>query len=493
MKFFNVSGVSAGLCLVATCGGLRAQERNELETLRQQLQQADEKFRQAVEEYRKTSEDLNKRLEKLQGAPATTTAPAPAPAPGQGTTAADKTNGPPRQVSGAAPVTATGDSGWSPAEPLRVGNTRNYLDLSFDALFAAGWSTEPDVESLQLGGHDPQQRGFTVQNLEMTLQGQVDPYFRGQAAVVYQIDARGETGVEVEEAYLETMSLPGNLQLRAGQFFTEFGRLNATHPHTWDFVDQPLVNGRFLGPDGLRNPGLRVSWLVPTPFYSELFLSVQNSQGETAHSFRNDHEDEFFFGRPAEQGSVKGAGDLLYAPRYALSFDLDDQNTVVLGGSGALGPNGSGPHADTFIYGADLFYKWKARTQSKGWPFVTWQTEWMRRRYEAGAFAGDVDHPAQPAETLDDWGLYSQVSWGFRRRWVASLRGDYVTGERGSFAPDPDRDDRWRISPALTFFPTEYSKVRLQYNCDEREREGMDHGVWLQFEFLLGAHAAHKF
>ena len=55
------------------------------------------------------------------------------------------------------------------------------------------------------------------------------------------------------------------------------------------------------------------------------------------------------------------------------------------------------------------------------------------------------------------------------------------------------RATRWRISPNLTWYPTEFSKVRLQYNYDDRREVGVDHSVWLQFEFLLGAHAAHKF
>jgi hypothetical protein len=58
---------------------------------------------------------------------------------------------------------------------------------------------------------------------------------------------------------------------------------------------------------------------------------------------------------------------------------------------------------------------------------------------------------------------------------------------------DPERDQRWRVSPNLTYYPSEFSKVRLQYNYDDRRQEGTDHSVWLQFEFLLGAHAAHKF
>jgi hypothetical protein len=456
---------------------LPAQEASEAELIRKQLKEANEAFQKAMENYRAVTESLNKRLEAIEKQ--TGTAP-PATA---------ETRPPPK------PPTAVAEGKpWSPGDPIRLmGNAQHFINLSFDGLFAAGYSTAEDVESLQIGGHDPKQRGFTVQNLETTFDGRVDPYFRGQANIILQIDPEGETAVEVEEAFLESLSLPWNLQVKGGQYFTEFGRLNPTHPHTWDFVDQPLVNGRFLGADGLRNPGARLSWLMPTPFYSEIFLSAQNSQGETAFSFRDSHEDELLFGRPAVETRVKGFGDLLYAPRYAVSFNLSDEHTVLLGTSAAFGPNSSGTDTDTQIYGVDLFYKWKPRTHSKGFPFVTWQTEWMHRRYEAGAFAGDAENPALPAETLRDWGVYSQVSYGFRRGWVASLRGDYVTGENGAYSPDPDRDRRWRISPALTYYPSEFSKIRLQYNFDDREEFGVDHSVWVQFEFLLGAHGAHKF
>jgi hypothetical protein len=61
------------------------------------------------------------------------------------------------------------------------------------------------------------------------------------------------------------------------------------------------------------------------------------------------------------------------------------------------------------------------------------------------------------------------------------------------FTTDLSRADRWRISPNLTWFPSEFSKIRLQYNYDHRRQIGQDHSVWLQFEFLLGAHGAHKF
>jgi hypothetical protein len=190
---------------------------------------------------------------------------------------------------------------------------------------------------------------------------------------------------------------------------------------------------------------------------------------------------------------VRNLGDLLYTARYALSFNPGDEHTVLAGVSGAFGPNASGADTDTRLYGLDLFYKWKPRRHSKGFPFVSWQTEWMFRDYQAGAWGGDAENPAVSSQTLRDSGLYSQVSWGFHRGWVASLRGDYVSGADGAFGSGPETLERWRVSPALTFHPSEFSRLRLQYNRDDREGLGVDHSVWLQFEFLLGAHAAHKF
>ena len=477
MKLKHFLGLSSALCLgLVLVTMAQAQETGEVEQLRKQLQQANEAFQKAVEQHRQVIEALNKRLETIQP-----TAGGVASKPA----AAQETN-----ALASAPALET--KRWSATDPIRVaGGGQSYLNLSLDGLFAAGYSTAEDVESLQTGGHDPKQRGFTVQNVELTLAGAVDPYFRGQGNVVLVLTPEGETEIELEEAFLESSSLPWGLQLKTGQYFTEFGRLNPTHPHAWDFVDQPLVNGRFFGGDGLRNPGARVSWLVPTPFYSELFFGAQNSQGETAESFRSDHEGEFYLGRPAGETRVKGFGDMLYSSRYAASFNLAEEHTLVAGASGAFGPNTSGSDTDTQIYGVDLFYKWKPRNHTKGFPFVTWQTEWMYRRYEAGAFAGDTDHPAQSRRALRDWGLYSQVAWGFRPRWVATLRGDYVNGDDADLGPESAR--RWRVSPALTFYPSEFSKLRLQYNRDDRERVGVDHSVWLQVEFLLGAHAAHKF
>jgi hypothetical protein len=287
-------------------------------------------------------------------------------------------------------------------------------------------------------------------------------------------------------------------------YFTAFGRLNATHPHSWDFADQPLVNGRFLGGDGLRNPGAQLSYLTPLLWYSELLFSIQDGTGETAASFRNRGEDNVLFGRPTLDRELRGPQDLLFVPRWVNSIDLTDEQTLVLGTSAAFGPNDTGGTSRTQIYGLDAFYKWKPSNASGGWPFVKWQSEAMYRRFEAGGVDFDSDGDGvtdtafPPKEVFDDWGIYSQVLWGFSKGWVAGLRGDYLNQDKSEFTTDASRDNRWRTSPNLTWYPTEFSKIRLQFNHDEIQpvpgvRARNEETIILQFEFLLGAHGAHKF
>ena len=520
MKTIRILGWCSALCLSASW--LQAQQTtpDAVDTIRRQLEEATRQFNQSLQEHQKTIEALKRRLEELESKPST------APPPG------------PPAVDSTAPAKygVVGNAGWKPSDPIRVGRGNAYMDMGLVGTFAVGTSTAEDIEGgLELGGHDPNQRGFTVQEVEATFNGVVDPYFIGTASVTLGVDGGGETITELEEGYVQSLALPWDLQVRGGYYLTEFGRHNTLHLHSFQFADLPLVNGRLLGPDGLRNPGARVSWLAPTRFYSELFLSVQNSQGATATSFRGEgghghggEEDAvpLAYRHPDNDRGVHNLGDMLYGPRYVTAFDLGDTQTLRVGGSALFGPNSRGGEdageTQTQVYGADVTWKWKPLHHHGGFPFVQWETEFMWRRYDAGAFdwdengdgvldPGEVSDPATglPAElsgeTLDDYGFYTQLLYGFRKGWVAGLRWDHVGSPRADYedrgllldgAPlgrDPQRAPRWRLSPNLTWYPSEFTKLRLQYNYDHRNGIGDDHSVWLQMEFILGAHAAHAF
>src|SRR6266576_2687913 len=418
-------------------------------------------------------------------APAVSGTPAPGGFPTTDTSVVTSTSETP-------PITPAGSS---LTQPITIGGGKNYMNISLDGLFALAYSSAADLHNIEVGDHDPQQRGFNARNTELAFDGAVDPYFEGFANIVFKLDNDNETEVEVEEAFMQTTNLPYNLQLKAGQFFAAFGRLNPVHPHAWEFVDTPLVNGLFLGPDGLRGVGAQTSWTLPLPWYSQLIFASQNGRGSTGFSFRNPGDDGMFFDRVTTDREARGLQDFVWIPRWENSIDLSPTQVLLAGVSGAFGSNETGANSRTQIYGGDLFYKWKSSHAEGGFPFVKWQTEIMYRRFQAGHGADD-SFPV--AETFHDWGLYSQVVWGFKKGWVAGIRGDYVHMQNSDFTDDLDRQSRSRISANLTWYPTEFSKLRLQYNHDFLEQnvflsEREVDSLFFQFEFILGAHGAHKF
>ncbi|RIK90388.1 MAG: hypothetical protein DCC71_25570 [Proteobacteria bacterium] len=412
---------------------------------------------------------------------------------------------------------------------LRLGGARlQLLDLSLDVLAAAGGSgaTDDQLEILQGGGHDPRQRGFTLQQAELSMRGAVDPFFTGEAHLIYFLDPEGESQFEIEEAFATSRMLPFGLdehgvQLEVGHFFTEFGRINPIHPHAWDWMDLPVVNARLFGEDGMRAPGARVGWLLPLPWFSELHAGVQNAKGETMQSFLQSDEaaeERPIGGRPFADPGVRSAADLAWLVRWVNGFDLSDTWSAQLGGSAMHGPNASGGDGATWLYGGDLVVKWRPLATDRGWPFVTFQSEILGRRYEADAFSVCLDASDCASgrvrvgrDALRDWGFYAQLLWGFRRNWAAGLRVEHATASGDGFdadatlatgraafvdpSLDPYRDDRTRLSPLLVFHPSEFSRLRLQANYDWTESPELDDAlsIWAGIEFLFGSHPAHAY
>src|SRR5207249_4176848 len=122
-------------------------------------------------------------------------------------------------VTSAPETISTTGAGASLTQPITIGGGKNYMNISLDGLFALAYSSARDLHNIEVGDHDPQQRGFNARNTELAFDGAVDPYFEGFANIVFKLDNDNETEVEVEEAFMQTTSLPFNLQLKGGQFF----------------------------------------------------------------------------------------------------------------------------------------------------------------------------------------------------------------------------------------------------------------------------------
>jgi hypothetical protein len=358
-------------------------------------------------------------------------------------------------------------------------------DISLIGLFGITHFSEFEPRTFA-GGHDPKESGFNLQQVELSVGHFVDPYFRLDSNLVLVNESR-ELKLELEEAYATTLALPGGLQGRVGKFFTAFGRFNPTHPHTWAFVDKPLVMSRFFGGDGTRDLGAQLSWLTPLPWYSELIASAQNGTDESAVSFRGSKN---LAGAAQTQRSV---ADGVYLVRLANFFELSESASLNLGASWMSGRN-KVPGQSTRILGGDVFLKFRDLSSKAYWGI---QTELLQRSY------GIAD-----GESPKDWGWYFQLVrqlGGDLERWQLAARFDQVGDKHalidgltplvsgGSLEPlgETDLARRVRISPAVTYLPSEFSKIRLQYGWDKPEETRAQHMVSLQFEFGIGAHGAH--
>ena len=83
----------------------------------------------------------------------------------------------------------------------------------------------------------------------------------------------GESTAQMEEAALYTTSLPWNLQVKAGRFFGEFGRLSYIHDHELPFVNRPLALDQYVGGES-KTDGVQVNYLLPIPHYVSLTMGA---------------------------------------------------------------------------------------------------------------------------------------------------------------------------------------------------------------------------
>ena len=336
-------------------------------------------------------------------------------------------------------------------------------DLAFIADFSLAAFSDPN---LQAGGHDPTGNGFNLQGLELSFGADADPYFKLAGNIVF-----GPEEVELEEVYATTLSLPASLQVRAGQFFTRFGRINDSHPHQWDFVDQPLVIGKMMGPDGNRGLGLEVSWLSPLPWYLELVVSETMATGECcARSFYADDD----------QG-VHGPQDLETVVALEQFHALSDDWSLATGLSFAIGPNPSATNAESYLLGGDVYLKYRPISRQSH-TIVSLQAEGITRRRQSAGPDG---------ATLVDTGLYGQLFWRFAQRWATAARYDYVTGAPGDPLDPEWVSERQRVAADVTFYPTEFSRLRLQGSADlPAYRPDPIYAAFLALEVAVGAPGA---
>ena len=110
-------------------------------------------------------------------------------------------------------------------------------------------SESPITGFMSNGKLEAPTRGFSVDDSELVISSNIDPYFRGYFNAVLKDESVG-----VEEAWVQTLALGHGLTLKGGRFRSGIGYQNAQHPHAWDFATNSLMGDTLFG-EGYGNDG----------------------------------------------------------------------------------------------------------------------------------------------------------------------------------------------------------------------------------------------
>jgi len=337
-----------------------------------------------------------------------------------------------------------------------------------------GYTSNLKKEELEERGIE-QRKGFNLRAAELFIFAPVDSYFNLYAAIPIT-----EEEVELEEAYAVTTSLPFGLQVKGGKFKSNFSRLDAQHPHAWDFADIALPYKAFLGEEALGGEkGVQVTWLPPLPFYT--LLGGEILQGENGNLF----------------GADARSGPHAYTLFAKTSFDTGDNSSLLFGPYVLFGKahqpseEGFDFRGNSSLWGVEAVWKWKEGKQG-----VTLQGEYLHLS-QSGNEISDPETGDTISRRLRQDGAYIQALYRYDR-WRVGARYDRldlfsdslkVGGEEQALGKTP-----WRTTASLEFNPSEFSRIRLQYTHDRSSRESRKNNEWwLQFIFGIGAHGAHEF
>mgnify|MGYP003587736852 CR=1 FL=1 len=346
------------------------------------------------------------------------------------------------------------------------------------------------------GGLD---QGFNLRETELAFSASVDAYFDVQA-----LFAVSEEGIEAEEVYFQTRRLPGGFQLKGGKLLSGIGYANAHHPHQWDFVDQNLAYELLLGGHGLNEKGVQLTWVPKLPFYLKVGAELLQGENEKLASYVGPEELPGLGGDGAPRVLSERAGPRLFTGFVKLGPDLGYSNALQLGLSFVSSRRHQEVHDEdadgvpeevldgtATLWGVDAVWKYDSpRTGGAG--DLVLQAEYLARKRDL-----DVLGTSDTAVFRQD-GAYLQAVYGLLPRFQLGARWDVagLTNERVRGGVTTGYDPSSRFTAALTFSPTEFSRVRAQYENasirvdGEKERWGR---FLLQLQLSLGAHGAHSF
>ena len=391
----------------------------------------------------------------------------------------------PLPAAGTVPIRQTGNS-FNPA-----------ISLVLDGQYAA-YQQDPEdwqIPGLPLGGEAGlAEEGMSLGHSELSMSANIDDKFYGKLTVALA-EHEGDLEVELEEAFFQTLGLPGGLTFKGGRFFSSVGYLNQQHDHVWDFIDAPLAYAVLFG-NKYIDDGVQLSVLLPTDMYLEAGIELLRGSR--------------FPGGGDQQGAgsrvvyLTSGGDLGHSHSWQAGVSYMEQT---IRGRTSVGHAHEDPvmeeipefKGDTDMFGINMVYKWAPGGYGRDQNLKI-QLEYFDRGENGLVTMLDSDPLELSSLRSDVSGYYAQAVHRFNRNWRWGLRYDRlnpksrgddfeVLEEAGLLATGFDPK---RYSAMVEWVPSEFSRVRLQYNQDKT----LEHGnkqILLQYTFSLGDHQAHTF
>jgi hypothetical protein len=369
------------------------------------------------------------------------------------------------------------------------------ISVILDGVYAY-YKNEPDdyrIPGFALGGEaELVPEGFSLGHSEIVFSNNIDDKFYGQFTLAIA-EHDNELEVELEEAFFETLSLGGGFTIRGGRFYSALGYLNQQHEHAWDFKDAPLVYRALFGNQYLDD-GLRLSVVMPTDLFLELGAEAFSGRKYPAGG---EHQGVGSWTAYANIGGDIGVSHSWQAGTSYWSANRIEREYGAHGHDDAVEiPVFEG---DSRIIGLNAVYKWAPdgnyREQNVKLQFEVFQ------RDDDGSLVLLNSSPLESsslASRQDGW--YAQAIWKFAQHWRSGIRYDRLDSDNsgsnisvldgGGLLSDGHTPKR--ASVMAEWIPSEYSRIRLQYNRDDSYQVSDDQ-VYLQYTFSIGSHGAHAF
>ncbi len=341
-------------------------------------------------------------------------------------------------------------------------------------------------ETTALGGRT---EGFGSSHSELSLTQDIAGVATAQVSLVGEWN-EDESDLQLEEAFLQSSALPGGLNITAGRFLADIGYLNASHTHSDNFSERPLLYRAFLG-GHYYDDGIGISWLAPTDRYWRLSAAVftgdelgenSSTSGIGTWTLSTEFGDDIGDNASWQMGLSYLRNDTQSSTSYH-DDDHDDDHDSDHDHDHAGHTHGA-EYQGKNMYIADLVWKWAPQGNNRQQQ-VKLAAEYI---YVDEIYGADVGH-------YDGW--YLSAAYQFDENWSTGIRHGRVNLAEEHEHEGEHEWESSRLSETgvmISWQPTHTQRLRLEYrHQDANNMEGADNAITLHYQIGFGAHAAHSF